>query len=116
MKGFLVKWEQLKLVKNLPSKGHIVMIWAKVAMLMPDMGHINMFGPSVGQFVFEAMLGMSVDRELVTVDVRLWATKGKKVENMVGQYKGCTTFLPSPDVAHAAQLEQLVLAAVGSCG
>ena len=68
------------------------------------------------QCVFEAMLGVSVDREWVTVDVRLWATKGQKVENMMGQYKGCTTFLPSPDVAHAAQLEQLVLAAVGSCG
>ena len=33
-----------------------------------------------------------------------------------GKVKGCTTFLPSPDVAHAAHWEQLWLAAVGSCG
>ena len=75
-----------------------------------------MWGPSVGQLGFEAMLEMPVDKEWVTVDVRLWAMKGYKVENMVGQYKGCTTFLSSPDVAHAAHWEQLVLAARGSCG
>ena len=115
MMSSLVKWE-LSLVRNLPSKGHTVMKGIQVARLMPDMGHIQMWGPSVGQYVIKTKLGMLVDREWVTVDVRLWATKGKKVENMVGQYKGCTTFLPSPDVAHAAQLEQLVLAAVGSCG
>jgi hypothetical protein len=52
------------------------------------------------QCVFKAMLGVSVDREWVTLDVRLWATKGQKVENMMGQYKGCTRvvqlFSPPP--------------------
>ena len=41
MKLSLVKWE-FKLVKNLSSKGHIIMLGTQVARFMPDMGHIKL--------------------------------------------------------------------------